>query len=387
MEDVLAPNAFTMKEFFSFHGDCGQDATLMGLHTRDPKRWPLDGATLDAIVREQLADGYADANLSGGQNIYSIARWLREKQKVPVTVVGWDPNQNTNKATFSLAAFHDALKAQIGTDTSGKHYWKRPVVAEIQATGAGLPEDEHNVQVHFVTFMGVGLPDSGWYRGDGDAVAYNDPNGGLKKPILTPWSEVVAAQPIAWLVIELDAGVATMGIPNGWSDDGKTLTAPNGVTVVRGFRDYVLAYSGGWNQNNWPLNAEFYTSSIEPGNAKIGPGSRQDFRMCSLGITHDEQKGTWGQVYNIWIGQDILAYRAQLSSAQKAASDAQAAEAQAERERDAAQAAEVQAKSQLTNAQTQLLQLQQENAQLKAASGDSVAALALLKKALSEVTI
>src|SRR5258708_21451598 len=45
----------------------------------------------------------------------------------------------------------------------------------------------------------------------------------------------------------------TMG-PTGWHDDGTTLTAPNGVKVVHGFRDYVLAHN--WDAANEPVMAE-----------------------------------------------------------------------------------------------------------------------------------
>ena len=43
------------------------------------------------------------------------------------------------------------------------------------------------------------------------------------------------------------------GVPAGWHDDGTTLTAPNGVKVVMGFREQVLR---GWNPANVPLQAE-----------------------------------------------------------------------------------------------------------------------------------
>jgi hypothetical protein len=98
-------------------------------------------------------------------------------------------------------------------------------------------------------------------------------------------------------------------IPQGWKDDGKTLVAPNGAPVVRGFREWVLAH--GWDANNTPLKAEqsITAGSIEPGNAAMGPGSRQDFRFKSLGWT------TRTGVYEIAVGQDIVALEAQLAAA------------------------------------------------------------------------
>lgn len=63
--------------------------------------------------------------------------------------------------------------------------------------------------------------------------------------------------------------------------------------------------------NNWPLAAEqvINSGSIELGNTSIGPGSRQDFWLTSLG---------WMQarnVYVIYVGQDIRALEQQLAAA------------------------------------------------------------------------
>ena len=93
------------------------------------------------------------------------------------------------------------------------------------------------------------------------------------------------------------------------ADDGKALVAPNGVPVVRGFRDYIMART--WAADNWPLAAEqvIVSGSIEPGNAAIGPGSRQDFRLTSLGWTQAKN------VYVIYVGQDIRALEQQLAAA------------------------------------------------------------------------
>jgi hypothetical protein len=93
------------------------------------------------------------------------------------------------------------------------------------------------------------------------------------------------------------------------ADDGKALVAPNGVPVVRGFRDYIMART--WAADDWPLAAEqvIVSGSIEPGNAAIGPGSRQDFRLTSLGWTQAKN------VYVIYVGQDIRALEQQLAAA------------------------------------------------------------------------
>lgn len=120
-----------------------------------------------------------------------------------------------------------------------------------------------------------------------------------------------------------------IGIPHGWSDnkngdvqdDTGTLTAPNGVPVVHGFRKFIL--QKGWDPENWPLAPNSYTEwdngSIEPGNAAIGAGDRQDFRKASLGWT--QAKG----VYEIWVGQDLVALEQEVKSLKALLQQAQAA--------------------------------------------------------------
>lgn len=97
-----------------------------------------------------------------------------------------------------------------------------------------------------------------------------------------------------------------MSVPNGWHDDGVTLTAPNGVAVIKGFRNYIL--NNPWKDYDYPLRPEYTSDSIEPGNPAIGAGSRQNFRLSSLGYT--TAKG----VYLIWVGQDIEALMAQVAA-------------------------------------------------------------------------
>ncbi len=95
-----------------------------------------------------------------------------------------------------------------------------------------------------------------------------------------------------------------MGVPTGWTDVNNVLTAPNGVKVVHGFRDYVLAHN--WPQDNYPLAAEFATGQLEASNASLGSGSQQVFRYAMLG---------WSQsrgVFFEWCGQELAYCRQQV---------------------------------------------------------------------------
>ena len=102
-------------------------------------------------------------------------------------------------------------------------------------------------------------------------------------------------------------------VPANWHDDGTTLTAPNGVKVVKGFRDWVLSHN--WDPANWPLAAEFGTSLLESSNPSLGGGTQQLFRWILLGWT------TARGVFEEWLGVELAFCRQQVQ--QKAAQIAQ----------------------------------------------------------------
>jgi len=92
-------------------------------------------------------------------------------------------------------------------------------------------------------------------------------------------------------------------IPLGWKDDGQTLTAPNGVGVVLGFRVYVLSHA--WDPGNVPLAPEQGVSLLEASNPGLGGGNQQVFRWSMLGYT------TARGVFMEWIGQELIVVRQQ----------------------------------------------------------------------------
>lgn len=62
-----------------------------------------------------------------------------------------------------------------------------------------------------------------------------------------PWSQLYA-------YLNGSPGGGGSMVPTGWHDDGAILTAPNGHTVIHGFRDFVLKQS--WPGENVPLEQE-----------------------------------------------------------------------------------------------------------------------------------
>ncbi len=92
------------------------------------------------------------------------------------------------------------------------------------------------------------------------------------------------------------------GIPGGWHDDGKTLTAPNGHKVVLGFRDFILSHP--WNPSDMPLEEEVYPNPLEESNPSLGGGSQQVFNLTMLEYTRS--KG----VFVAYVGQELQFVRA-----------------------------------------------------------------------------
>lgn len=88
----------------------------------------------------------------------------------------------------------------------------------------------------------------------------------------------------------------SMPIPTNWKDDGTTLTAPNGVVVVKGFRDHILATS--WDSGNVPQEPEYHADQVLLHNASVGAGQRQCFRDSLLwytptkGVVEERQMGS-----------------------------------------------------------------------------------------------
>ena len=108
---------------------------------------------------------------------------------------------------------------------------------------------------------------------------------------------------------ELSSSRGPTGVPQGWSDDGTSLKAPNGLAVVKGFRQYVLDHN--WEPANLPLENEHEQTPLEVSNPALGGGSQQSFRWTVLEWT--PARG----VFEMWTGQEILGLRQQLSSLQQ----------------------------------------------------------------------
>ncbi|HEY7340868.1 MAG TPA: hypothetical protein VH591_08305 [Ktedonobacterales bacterium] len=293
---VEVPGFQAFGEFHGSNKDCSADAELMARHPLDGS--PLDAGTLNLWWGEYWNTGH---HTSGGATLDHIY---------------WHLTGSAHKLDPTKAR----VAKYIGTDKIPLAQLRAEIIAALArgqtvitylGKALALPDNEHGVYGHFVALGGVDS-DLGYLVGNGDTT---DALGGhgIIPTHWHGWNELAAAEINGMIALEKVTVANVSGIPTGWKDDGKTLVAPNGVPVVMGFREYVLAHSGenSWDANNWPLAGEQVISSgsIEPGNASIGPGSRQDFRLTSLGWTEARN------VYVIYVGQDIRALEQQLAAA------------------------------------------------------------------------
>ncbi len=107
-----------------------------------------------------------------------------------------------------------------------------------------------------------------------------------------------------------DGGPTMNNIPAGWHDDGTTLTAPNGVPVVLGFRAHILN-APSWDAGNMPQEAEYHADQVLLHNIAIGAGQRQCFRDGMLWYTTAK-----GVVWEPFLGLELDAAYKQIATLQ-----------------------------------------------------------------------
>ncbi len=228
----------------------------------------------DVRAREGAAAGTADAQEA-----------LRQANNLGYTgpiyfSVDWDAAESEQP---QINAYFEACAQVIGLERLGAYagYWPLKRLFDV-----GL------IRYGWQTFA--------WSGGNREARAHLYQNGATAFSGGADVNDILQAD---W------AGGAMSGVPQGWSDDttNEILTAPNGVKVQWGFRDWILSHP--WNPENYPLAPEYTTTSVEPlVNPTTGAGSRLDCRECSLGYT------TARGVFTIWTGYELQTLKAQAAA-------------------------------------------------------------------------
>lgn len=245
------PQLKSLSEFIGgSHAACGPDAELEALNELQLTGTIEDANHLIAIQKRDQIRGWFSP--TGGEPLSSIYNDLSTYEHIHfIQYLSYSDNLNTT-------IFHTSLQNFAGT---------YPIVAQFLNAQA-LTGNEQGVFSHFVAIVGI---DSilGYYVLNGDDIqALPSSRGVTTYPgRWIGWGSILAAKPAGLIVF----GRNTVNIPTGWKDDGTTLTAPNGVPVVHGFRDMILNHNPEWDSNLIPLSAEYATPD----------GTAQDFALES----------------------------------------------------------------------------------------------------------
>lgn len=194
-------------------------------------------------------------------------------------------------------------------------------LAPINGTGAALVTALHGALAEQHPCL-ITEPDpyaAGWTH---VCAAYKDTSSSIT--VMDPWIDAPVTKSDAAWASQLEFNQIWVlkrsdMIPQNWKDDGHTLTATNGVTVILGFRDHILQASS-WDAGNVPQEAEYHADQVLLHNAAVGAGQRQCFRDSLLWYT-----ATKGVVQEPFLGLEldacykhIATLQAQLAQAQPA---------------------------------------------------------------------
>ncbi len=303
----LIPNAAAISEFVAgYKGACGETAEICVLHVINPARYPLNAAELAAVIKRDINHHWAGAD--GAEPISAIANDLA-LEGIKLTSYGF-----SQPPRFDWRA---VLQQWGGV---------KPLVFEYALAGR-LPGDEAGVHFHFNACLGWDPDTKVGVFADGDNLTVREGRSGQAGLVRYTLAELEAAQVCGLIVADYILGSApavtpARTVPHGWTDDGATLTAPNGAPVVHGFRDYILQRPVAWPEWNWPLGPEAAVGQLELGNPALGGGSQQFFRATALEWRPPSTSADAGPtgVFEMWVGQELVATRAALSAATSQAS-------------------------------------------------------------------
>lgn len=328
----------------------------------------LDPATLDGLPNNDANDNCVGTSIAEGLHILTGRAYDGDELKDAVYGQGYIGFQSAARYVaycaaqdVSLTPHNDTqagLVAFIHSEVSGG----RPVVVTMPSQWGTAPADPVHPSGSTHCGIAVGV-------GPGEIRVMN-PWHAFWQDQPDDWWQTRLCEGQVWLMQQTGANTVS-GVPSGWTDDGATLTAPNGVPVVHGIRAYVLAENH--DPSDVPVAPEQAVGLVEYGHTALGPGVVQFF-LKSGQRSWTPTAGTFA-TYN---GQEEHALRQALSDAQAATTAAQANVTAAQGQRDALSAQLQQAQAQAASDASQIASLQQQLAAAQGTPHDNPAADAAL---------
>lgn len=243
----------------------------------------LNEPTSDGLVDENASDNCVAASLSEGLHILTGKTFNGDELKDAVYGQGF--------VGFQAASAYVAYCATQGVTLAPHNDTQAGLVATIHAqVSAG-----HPVIVTMPSQWGTAPADPLHPSGAthvGIAVGVGGSAGSGEIRVMNPWHGFFQDQSDAWWAARLcegqvwvmqKAGANMATVPAGWTDDGTTLTAPNGYTVGSGFRTYVMTHA--WDAADVPVTGEMSVADVELGDATQGGGTVQYFQQSQLAWT------------------------------------------------------------------------------------------------------
>lgn len=254
MRTIWAENEFKYEGSTLLDGTCGPNA----LSSVESYVWQKHVTTL-AVYRAMRANNWCDPN--GASNATEV--WhqaVKDGATAELRAYGepWNDWYNwvVTRLKNNCAIVLNIARGQALKDT---------------LTGKG--ENAKNLQYHFIALLEYHI--GGWNA----RLNRNLPEGCIVVDgdnFATPYATTInlvefydiptlaAAKPCGAIAVryqEQGGNAMATGVPTGWSDTNisdfaGTLTAPNGVPCVRGFRHFILTYPGGWPADDVPLEKE-----------------------------------------------------------------------------------------------------------------------------------
>ena len=274
---------------------CLPDAVVMVLHVL--LGWDLTGDNIHKVRNQMLAARNPNRfTVGSGAPLSSGVWYFEDVLKIPVHDYGFHEWYSLTELEHALSLLDENALAVLELGEA----WR-------------LPHNEGGVSFHFVVIRRTGP--TTFKMANGDDFTATRAGGRLDFPPIrdVTTQQLLDAKLCGVFVVPLGTPTKVnppMPIPTGWKDsangdpqnDSGTLTAPNGIAVVHGDRQYILT-DPNWQANDTPLASVHYPDA----NSSV-----QDFRCSSLGRQKDPKTGQWGDVVRLPIGEELAAANHQL---------------------------------------------------------------------------
>jgi hypothetical protein len=280
---VLIQFAAWFSEFFGgFNGTCTQAALAICIGIAKGK--PATQDDMLFLVHDMLQKKLCGPN--GAATLHAAAEEARDVLGGGV-LIEWD---------YTNPLGHD----WAGTLT--RYAGVKPILLQV-LNGQALHDantgsaDESGLHAHAIAVLG--MEGQNFICADGDNPEVSKQYQVYSLEVLT------AAQPCGLLMLD----TFWEHVPAGWKDDGKVLTAPNGVAVAAQFRQMILDEAG-WDVTNMPL-----AGSVTEDFGKGVTETYQTFTYAEYRSRTDDHDGA---PFLANIGADVLKLRAMLAQVRAA---------------------------------------------------------------------